>query len=490
MDRLLVQPGAVPLETDLLNVQRSTMLAIGWFMDMVMGRSTAVAGLPCTPTSPPSMAVQIGQGMLCQGSTIDSTQFSTLPLGTDNTSPLVKAGILANYDPTSMLFNLAAPTQSGQSINYLIEASLLEVDDTPLVLPYYNSANPLQAFLGPGGNGSSVFTRRAQKVQLQLKAGVPAVDGFQVTPSADAGWVPLWIITTKFGDTSINSSRIVQHPAAPFIVNKLPQLQPLLGGRIRRVLQTTLNIYVSPTGSDSNDGQTSATPFQTLQQCWNYIQSTLDLNNQAVVINLANGSYTAGLSASGQPVGVSASGVSLVGNVANPAAVSITVANGPCIQSASGASLSVTGVSLSTTGSGVTANCIYANLGGQITIGKVIFGSCANFHVFANGGGQITTSSGYTISGSAVGHIQSNFVSVVSIVGQTITLSGTPAFSTAFAVAALDASISIYGNTFTGAATGARYSITSNATIATNGAGATYLPGSLSGSATTGAQYV
>jgi hypothetical protein len=328
------------------------------------------------------MSVQINPGMLCQGATIDGSQFGILPLGNDNISPLVKSGILPVYDPTKMLFTLAAPTQSGQSINYLIEASFLEVDDTPLVLPYFNSANPQQAFSGPGGSGNSVFTNRAEKVQLQLKAGVPAVDGTQVTPGVDAGWVPLWIITVKFGDTSINSSRIVQHPAAPFVINKLPQLQPLLGGRIRRVLSATLNIYVSPTGSDSNDGQTTATPFQTLQHCWDYIQGTLDVNNKTVVVNMANGTYTSGAICYGQPVGFgNGSGVVFSGNVSSPSSVVVNAQNGVCFSAAAGALIYLSGMTLTATGSSVAYVTqgigIAVNSVGLVVIQTgVVFGNC------------------------------------------------------------------------------------------------------------------
>jgi hypothetical protein len=147
-------------------------------------------------------------------------------------------------------------------------------------------------------------------------------------------------------------------------------------------------------------------------------------------------------------------------------------------------------MTLVNSGSGVTANCLYANLGGLITFSTVVFGACGNFQVFANGAGKITATGPYTISGSAAGHVQSNFNSVVSIVGLTITLVGTPAFSSSFATAALDGAISIYGCTFSGSATGVRYNISSNGVVTTNGAGASYLPGSASGAFSSGGEYV
>jgi hypothetical protein len=487
MDRIITQPGAIPLDSDLLNAQKNAMLSDGWFMSMVMGSATAVEGLGCVPTSPPSMAVQINPGMLCQGSTIDSTQYGSLPLGTDNVSPLVKAGILPSYDPTTMLFTLAAPTVSGQSINYLIEASLLEVDDLPLVLPYYNAANPLQALLGPNGNGTSVFTRRRQKVQLQLKAGVPAVDGFQTTPSADAGWVPLWIITVKFGDTSINSSRIVKHPAAPFVVNKLPQLQPLLGGRIRSVLLGTTNLYISPTGSNSNDGKTPAAPFQTLQYAIDYMSGSLDLNNQNVVINVAAGNYASGAIMYGLPVGYSSSTGAITINGAGPSTIFAASNGSPCVTAKSGAILNVSNMQVGA--SGIAGNysaagsALYADTGGIIALGQgVIFGASGQSHMLSSRGGVITSlGNPYTIAGGAVFHLNAGSGATLDIVASRVTLTGTPNFSVAYAAAGPLGTLSAWGCTFVGSATGPRYLLDKLGCINVQGAGVNYFPGSSAG---------
>ena len=66
--------------------------------------------------------------------------------------------------------------------------------------------------------------------------------------------------------------------------------------------------------------------------------------------------------------------------------------------------------------------------------------------------------------------------------GITVTLTGTPAFS-AFASAASTGLINPASNvTFSGSATGARYAISSNGTINTNGGGASFLPGNSAGS--------
>jgi hypothetical protein len=107
----------------------------------------------------------------------------------------VKLGI----NLTSTSFALTAPATSGQSINYLIQAALLESDTNPVVLPYYNAANPAQQYSGPNNSGVAQNTCRVQRVQLQLKAGAPANAGAQTTPPIDSGWVGLYVVTARTG---------------------------------------------------------------------------------------------------------------------------------------------------------------------------------------------------------------------------------------------------------------------------------------------------
>lgn len=220
MDRNLVYPGSIPLDTDLLNINRNTMIAIGYLAQAVLGSNTVVDGLACVPTSPASMTVNIGPGSITQLSVVDALTFGSLPA--DGVDPLVKMGI--NIASTG--FTLNSPTTSGQSINYLIEAALQEADENPIVLPYYNAANPTQPFSGPTNSGVAQNTVRAERVQLQIKAGTAAISGSQLTPPVDSGWVGLYVITVAYGQTTVTAPNIAVLPTAPFIGWKLPQLSP------------------------------------------------------------------------------------------------------------------------------------------------------------------------------------------------------------------------------------------------------------------------
>jgi len=219
MDRQIVYPGSIPLDTDVLTVQRNVMVALGYLAQATLGTATIADGLACTPTSPASLTINIGPGSITQFGVVDTTGFGSLPALSD---PLLRIGV--NLESTQ--FTLAAPSSPGQSINYLVEGSLLELDTAPLVLPYYNALNPSQPYSGPGNTGTAQVTQRLQTVQLQVKAGAPSATGTQATPSADQGWGPLYIIEVTYGVSGITSANIIAYPTAPFVAYKLPQLTP------------------------------------------------------------------------------------------------------------------------------------------------------------------------------------------------------------------------------------------------------------------------
>lgn len=214
MDRNLVYPSSIPLDTDILSAQRSAMIGLGMLMNGLYGSNTVAVGLPCTPTVPASMQVNVGQGAMVSLQTVDGSSFGSLP---SDSSPLVKMGI----NLASTVFTLTAPTTTGQSINYLIEGTFTETDNTPVVLPYFNAANPSQPYSGPNNSGTPQNTKRAQIVSLQLKAGAAANTGTQATPAVDVGWTGLYVITVNFAQTSITNTSISTYPSAPFLAQFL-----------------------------------------------------------------------------------------------------------------------------------------------------------------------------------------------------------------------------------------------------------------------------
>ena len=240
MDRNIVYPGSIPLDTDLLSTNRNAMVALGYLAQTVLGQNIIADGLACSPTSPASLGMTVGPGCLTQLTVVDTQSYGSLPA--DTADLLVKMGI--NISSTS--FTLVPPTASGQSTNYLIEASFLESDVSPIVLPYYNAANPAQPYSGPANSGVAQSTARIQRVQLELKAGAPALTGLQQTPPVDAGWVGLYTISVSYGQAAILASNIAVSPSAPFLAWKLPQLRPGFASGVARF--TNPGNYTVPSG--------------------------------------------------------------------------------------------------------------------------------------------------------------------------------------------------------------------------------------------------
>jgi hypothetical protein len=201
MDRTIVYPSAIPQDTDILNSNLDAMIAVGYLAQATLGTGTLFDGLACTQTTSPSAQVSVAPGSVVSNQTIDATAYGSLALNANN---LVKIGV--NTTPT--LFTIAFPGTSGQSQNYLIEGSFLEQDVDPVVLPYYNSSNPAMPYSGPSNSGTPQNTLRQQTVALQLKAGTPATTGTQTTPSVDANWTGLYVITVANGATTVINSNI------------------------------------------------------------------------------------------------------------------------------------------------------------------------------------------------------------------------------------------------------------------------------------------
>jgi hypothetical protein len=128
-------------------------------------------------------------------------------------------------------------------------------------------------------------------------------------------------------------------------------------------------------------------------------------------------------------------------------------------------------------------NCIYATMpGGRILVDTVRFGACAVQHLFVADGACIEVIGPYTISGGAVNHIEARNGGTYTSINRTITLSGTPAFTT-FALAQFNGQINFFNTTFSGAATGQRYISATQSLINTFGAGTSHLPGNSAGTA-------
>ena len=211
MDRVMIYPGAIPLETDLLTAQKNDMIGLAKLAAAVLGTATQVNGLACTPTNVPSMQVTVGAGEIYSLQNIDNSAYSSI--AADTAHQIVKQGILLD----AVTLTTAAPATAGMSVVYLVEAAYIDVDTLPVTLPYYNSSNPSQAYSGPANAGTTNNTARKGQCSVQLKTGIAATTGSQVAPAVDAGYVALYTITVANGQTTVLAANIATVSSAPFI---------------------------------------------------------------------------------------------------------------------------------------------------------------------------------------------------------------------------------------------------------------------------------
>ncbi|MBJ9695452.1 beta strand repeat-containing protein [Burkholderia cenocepacia] len=259
---------------------------------------------------------------------------------------------------------------------------------------------------------------------------------------------------------------------------------------IRTRLTQNTNFYVNAsTGNDNNDGLTSGTAWATLQNAWNVIQRSYDVAGFVATINVAAGTY-APLAGIGSVVGsISASSVQFVAagaaNVTNTSLVA-------CFYATGGAQYTFSGP-WTLVNNNAGASTAQASGAGSILIqgAGVTHGASAGSHLLANVYGQVQVTGNYTVAGSSGSHCNAANAGAIGInSGITVTLSGTPAFSTAFAQANGLSQISAGGISFNGSATGSRYISQSNSLVNSNGGGANYFPGNAAGVTNTGGLYI
>ncbi|PUA19570.1 phage tail protein [Glaciimonas sp. PCH181] len=232
MDRVQVFPGAIPLETDILNTNKNTMIALAKLSAAMLGLNTIANGLACVPTGPASLQVVVNPGEIYSLQNVDNTAYSSL--ASDTAHQIVKQGILLN----AATLNCPAPGTAGQSINYLIQAAYQDLDALPIVLPYYNASNPATAYSGPANSGTTNNTVRQGNCVVAVKAGTAATTGSQTTPAADVGYIGLWVVTVANGQATIVAGNIAA--AAN---------QSILPGSLLASLQGNLANYAADTGT-------------------------------------------------------------------------------------------------------------------------------------------------------------------------------------------------------------------------------------------------
>ncbi|MEZ7136812.1 hypothetical protein [Komagataeibacter sp. SM21] len=199
MDRQIVYPAQIPLDSDQLNAQRNAYVGLGQFAGMAYGWDTvAASGFACAPGT--GLAVIIAPGSLLAPGVVDGTSYGTL-------AP-VSSALVRQYTSRDPLA-LEVP---GTAATYTVYVTPVTIDGDAIVLPFYNAADPSVTYAGSDNTGATAPTVRQDLAQLGIGVSVPA------------GAYPLWTVTVPAGASAITADMLTQAAGAPFY-DTIPQLQ-------------------------------------------------------------------------------------------------------------------------------------------------------------------------------------------------------------------------------------------------------------------------
>ncbi len=272
------------------------------------------------------------------------------------------------------------------------------------------------------------------------------------------------------------------------------------------ILTAPLQYYVNgTTGSDSNNGLTTLTPFQTIQKGLNAAGSVFTNGFPVTISVVASGTYG---HITLPPIN-GAGSVILVGNNSTPTNCVISGNTFSAIfAGAISGTYQISGFSLVSTGNPSLSNDICGGIflasgGGAIFINNMDFGACSGGHIAASGGSTIGILQGpITISGGCIGNSVSSSPAHMNANTNANIHVGIPAtfpslsinaaaFMSYFASVSQGGSIAVAYSSISNPTnvTATKFSATLNGTVNSGGRGTSYYPGNVAGTTSTGGQY-
>lgn len=221
-----------------------------------------------------------------------------------------------------------------------------------------------------------------------------------------------------------------------------------------RKLRANATYYVRPDGGDGNSGfaDSAAGAFLTLQGAYDSLRRGLDLNGYNLTIQVAPGTYTAGLRIAGAFIGqIGTSTVTFIGDEATPSNVLVSLTSANALR-VSRTAITVAGIKWQTTTAG---SGFIVQDGGTIMHRNCELGAIADETFSSSEFGLIKATGPTTISGSSESLAHYTGRSKITFEDQTITFLNSPVFSI-YKAGGNDASMSlaratiVNGNTITG----------------------------------------
>jgi len=217
MDRQIVYPAQIPLDSDQLNAQRNAYVGLGQLAAMTFGWTTVAAGgFACTPGT--GLTVSIAPGSLLAPGVVDASTYGTLAA--------VSSALTHQYvsrDPVT----LDVP---GVGATYTVYVTPATVDADDTVLPFYNASDPSVTYAGANNTGKTAPTVRQDVAQMGIGTSVPT-DAY-----------PLWSIVVPSGATAITSDMIAVASGAPFYPS-LAEIGPRIIAPFNAQLATAIGGY-------------------------------------------------------------------------------------------------------------------------------------------------------------------------------------------------------------------------------------------------------
>lgn len=256
----------------------------------------------------------------------------------------------------------------------------------------------------------------------------------------------------------------------------------------REVLTANRDYYISPTGSDSNNGLSPTSPFLTPQKFAD-VAGTLDRGIYTVTGNFAAGTYNIAANAVGQTPalfltpkdGVGDGEIIYKGNTSNPETVIFTGTNSDGIIQAYGLSKwhIFEGLKFTNTNNGHIFNAQY---GSKIGYRRCDFGSVGSgWHIVsANFGIVSNRNTPSKITGGSSGFFLLFSNGNAEYVNATLTIQNNPTWGSAFAFVQNASTLNFYNASVSGSSTGKKYTIFTSSSILSSGSG-NNLPGNQSG---------
>jgi hypothetical protein len=320
----------------------------------------------------------------------------------------------------------------------------------------------------------------------------PGSPGFFTGGAPATGLSPTRVSADWLNATQEEISYVIETAGLTLSKTDRTQLFQALQRLTRTRLAGPLDLYVSTTGSDTNNGLSPTQAFASVTAAYNDIRDRYDLNGYQATIHVADGSYGPQYCANaivGPPVNI-------IGNATTPDNVLFNNANGATFIVNLGATVNLQGFKLTSGGAlGDYYNqpCgLVVNQAAVCTFHNLDFGVCAQAHMMSTAGGVLSVPGqgySYTVSGNAPVHLSAWLAGYIAIADSHITIVNNPAFSTAFAHMNAGGVLAGWNCTFTGTATGPKHLADTNGVILTNTGNVNYFPGSVAGTVSTGGQF-